>query len=104
MNLMMLLEMASNAFGDRVAIGSRDGSGVSYSDLYEKSGRAAQLFRNSPAKKVPLLDTSSVALPIALFGSSWAGLPFVPLNYRLTGDEIRELATEVTPAMGIVNT
>ena len=104
MNLMMLLEMASNAFGDRVAIGSRDGSGVSYSDLYEKSGRAAQLFRNSPAEKVPLLDTSSVALPIALFGSSWAGLPFVPLNYRLTGDEIRELATEVTPAMGIVNT
>jgi len=100
---MMLLEMASSAFGDRVAIGSKDGSGVSYTTLYEKSGRAAQLFRDSSAEKVAFLDTSSIALPTALFGSAWAGLPFVPLNYRLTGDEIRELGTEIAPAIGVAN-
>ena len=100
---MMLLEMASSAFGDRVAIGSKDGSGVSYTTLYENSGRAAQLFRNSSAEKIAFLDTSSIALPTALFGSAWAGLPFVPLNYRLTGDEIRELGTEITPAIGVAN-
>ncbi len=100
---MMLLEMASNAFGDRVAIGSKDGSGVSYTTLYENSGRAAQLFRNSSAEKIAFLDTSSIALPTALFGSAWAGLPFVPLNYRLTGDEIRELGTEIAPAIGVAN-
>ena len=103
MNLMMLLEMASNAFGDRVAIGSKDGSGVSYATLYENSGRAAQIFRNRSAEKIAFLDTSSVALPTALFGSAWAGLPFVPLNYRLTGDEIRELGNEITPAIGVAN-
>ena len=100
---MMLLEMASNAFGDRVAIGSKDGSGVSYTTLYENSGRAAQLFRNSSAEKIAFLNTSSIALPTALFGSAWAGLPFVPLNYRLTGDEIRELGTEIAPAIGVAN-
>ena len=63
---MMLLEMASSAFGDRIAVGSKDGSGVSYSALYSSSRRAAEIFRNSPAEKVAFLDTSSVALPTAL--------------------------------------
>jgi len=103
MNLMMLLEMASSAFGDRIAVGSKDGSGVSYSALYSNSGRAAKIFRNSPAEKVAFLDTSSVALPTALFGSAWAGLPFVPLNYRLTETEIHELGSEIAPAVGITN-
>ena len=44
MNLMMLLEMASSAFGDRVAFGSKDGSGISYQDLYERAGRASKYF------------------------------------------------------------
>ena len=100
---MMLLEMASSAFGDRIAVGSKDGSGVSYSALYSNSGRAAKIFRNSPAEKVAFLDTSSVALPTALFGSAWAGLPFVPLNYRLTETEIHELGSEIAPAVGITN-
>ncbi|MDG1845573.1 MAG: class I adenylate-forming enzyme family protein [Acidimicrobiales bacterium] len=103
MNLVMLLEMSANAFGDRIAIGSRDGSGVSYRDLFENSGRAAKFFRDGISERVSLIDTSSVALPVALFGSAWAGLPFVPLNYRLTEEEIQALAGEISPATAIVN-
>ena len=36
-----------------------------------------------------------------MFGSAWAGKPFVPLNYRLTAEELRRLATEVAPSITI---
>ena len=45
MNLMMLLEMAANGFGDRVAVGSRHGGGLTYQDLYQAAGRAAATIR-----------------------------------------------------------
>ena len=96
MNLMMLLEMASSAFGDRVAFGSKDGSGITYQDLYEKAGKASQHFTEANADHVSFLGESNLALPISLFGSSWAGLPFVPLNYRLAGEEVQALADRIT--------
>ena len=97
MNLMMLLEMASSAFGDRVAFGSKDGSGISYQDLYERAGRASKYFEETKSQHVSFLAESNFALPISLFGSSWAGLPFVPLNYRLASDEVQALADRITP-------
>ncbi|MBU98236.1 MAG: AMP-dependent synthetase [Acidimicrobiaceae bacterium] len=101
MNLMMLLEMASSAFGDRVAIGSHDGSGITYQDLYNRSGRASELLSQHGSEHVSLLDESSLALPIALFGSSWAGLPFVPLNYRLASEDVVSLVERISPTFTI---
>lgn len=103
MNLMMLLEMASNAFGDRTAIGSRDGSGITYADLYVRAGRASRSLAENDVENISYIDTSSAALPVTLFGSAWAGLPFVPLNYRLTVDEIQTLAERISPANAITN-
>ncbi len=103
MNVMMLLEMAAGGFGDRTAIGSRDGSGITYAELFRRSGAAAAHFTDSNAERVALIDISSQALPVALFGAAWAGKPFVPLNYRLTADELRSLGGQVAPAVAIVN-
>jgi acyl-CoA synthetase (AMP-forming)/AMP-acid ligase II len=103
MNLMMLLEMASSAFGDRVAFGSKGGSGITYQDLYDRSGRAGQYFKETHANHVSFLAESNLSLPIALFGSSWAGLPFVPLNYRLASDEVQALADRITPTVTVTN-
>ena len=100
---MMLLEMASSAFGDRVAFGSKDGSGITYQDLYEKAGKASQHFTEANADHVSFLAESNLALPISLFGSSWAGLPFVPLNYRLAGEEVQALADRITPTVTVTN-
>ena len=36
--------------------------------------------------------------PLGLFASAWAGVPYVPLNYRLTNEEIEALLKRVTPA------
>ncbi len=97
MNLMMLLEMAASGFGERVAIQSGS-TALTYEQLFGAAGRAAAEFRESGAERMALLDVSSPAVPISLFASAWAGLPFVPLNYRLTSAELDSLVGEISPS------
>lgn len=98
MNLMMLLEMASSAFGDRIALTS-GGRSLSYADLFRGAGRAAASIQAAGVERVAILDVSSPAVPIALFGSAWSGRPFAPLNYRLTAEEVERLASQIAPAL-----
>jgi len=102
MNLMMLLEMAAGSFGDRVAVRNGDDS-LSYAELFAAAGRAAEGIRASGASRVALLDVSSLAVPVALFGSAWAGVPFAPLNYRLTREEVERLVDEISPCYLVAN-
>ncbi|HET9061913.1 MAG TPA: class I adenylate-forming enzyme family protein, partial [Candidatus Binatia bacterium] len=97
MNLMMLLEMAASGHPERVAV-QDETNALTYAELFEAAGRAAALAKASGAAHVAMLDVTSVAMPIALFGSSWAGLPYVPLNYRLTGAELDALLERIKPA------
>ena len=78
MNLMMLLEMAASGFGDRVAVQSGSAK-LTYSELFAAAGGAAVGLRESGADHAALLDVSSLAVPVALFSSAWAGVPYVPL-------------------------
>jgi acyl-CoA synthetase (AMP-forming)/AMP-acid ligase II len=97
MNLMMLLEMAASGYGDRVAVQNGDDR-ITYPELFEAAGVVAAGLKARGAERLGVLDISSLALPVALFGSAWAGTPFVPLNYRLTGDELGALLERITPA------
>ena len=97
MNLMMLLEMAAQSHGERRALTCRR-EHWSYAQLYEAAGRTAAQLRLSGAEHVGLLDVSSPAVPICLFASAWAGLPFVPLNYRLTEAQLAALFDRIAPA------
>ena len=97
MNLMMLLQMAAEGFGDRVAF-KNDDDQLTYAELYRSAGAAAAQLRESGAQHLAILDVSSLALPIGVFGSAWAGRPFVPLNYRLTGAELESLVGQIAPS------
>jgi acyl-CoA synthetase (AMP-forming)/AMP-acid ligase II len=44
-----------------------------------------------------VLDTSSPAVPLALMGAAMAGVPYVPLNYRLTEHQLDGLLARVSP-------
>ena len=99
---MMMLEMAAEGFGDRVAIGPADG-GLTYRDLFDRAGAASERFRAGGSTHVAMADLSSAALPISLFGAAWADLPFVPLNYRLTDEELTVLATRISPTVVVVD-
>jgi acyl-CoA synthetase (AMP-forming)/AMP-acid ligase II len=102
MNIAMLLEMAAEAFGERVAVNAEQVSNsctnYTYRQLWDAAQAAARLFSASGCTGVALLDTNSVAAPIAIFGAALAGIPYVPLNYRLTKGELDELLVRIAPA------
>lgn len=96
MNLAMLLDMAADGFGDREAV--RCGSVVlRYDELRSAARAAAAIFAASGCQHAALLDETSPAVPIALFASAWAGVPFVPLSYRLADAEVDALLDRVVP-------
>jgi acyl-CoA synthetase (AMP-forming)/AMP-acid ligase II len=96
MNLMMLLEMAAGAFGDRVGFQNGDDR-LTYQELYDAAGILAASLDDGRTKHLAALDISTLAIPIALFGASWAGVPFAPLNYRLTDPELDSLIAQLQP-------
>ena len=99
MNVMMLLEMANSAFPDRIAFtNGATGETLSYSQLFSKAGERAREIRASDSNRFVKLDVSSLVTPLSLFASGWAGIPYVPLNYRLTDEEIMRLIERVKPA------
>jgi acyl-CoA synthetase (AMP-forming)/AMP-acid ligase II len=98
MNLMMLLEMAAAGMGERVAV-QCEGERFTHAELFAGAGRLARRIRASGAERVSVLDVSSPAVPLALFASAWAGKPFVPINYRLTGAEVDALIERVKPVL-----
>jgi len=98
MNIATILDMAAEAFGDRVGVVA-GAERWTYAQLREAAWRAAQQFKASGASYVALLDVVSPAAPVAIFGAAYAGIPYVPLNYRLTRPEINELIGRIAPAV-----
>ncbi len=101
MNISTILDMAAEAFGDRVAVVC-GGDSYTYAQLRESAMRAAAAFRASGARYAGLLDVNSPAVPVALFGAAYAGIPYVAINYRLTEPEINELIARITPVYLVV--
>lgn len=97
MNLMMILEMAASGFGDRTAF-QNESESFTYEELFNAAGAAANDIAASGCERVALLDVNSLAIPLGLFGSAWAGIPFSPLNYRLTGSELEALSERIAPS------
>jgi long-chain acyl-CoA synthetase len=97
MNLAMLLDMAADAFGERTAV-SCGTQQLSYARLRRAAQAAAHELRQGSFSHAALLDTNGLNAPVTLFAAAYAGLPYVPLNYRLTSAELEELLQRVAPA------
>jgi acyl-CoA synthetase (AMP-forming)/AMP-acid ligase II len=89
-NVTLLLDMAADGFPDRVIAGlSQDG--LTAARLRGASGRAAAQLRAAGASALVYLAVNGPALPVALFAAARAGIPLVPLNYRLGGEQLDRL-------------
>lgn len=98
MNLMMILEMAAGAMGDRVAF-QNGADRLTYQQLFDAAGALAAALDDGRTQHLAMLDISTLALPIGVFGASWAGIPFAPLNYRLTDPELDALIAQLNPGL-----
>jgi acyl-CoA synthetase (AMP-forming)/AMP-acid ligase II len=94
--------MAADGFGDRIAIGPAAG-GLAVADLQDRARRAARWLAARGAERAVLVDTNSEAVPILLFGSGLAGMPFAPLNYRLADAQLAALLARTAPSVAIVD-
>lgn len=90
MTLMMLLEMVASAFGERIAVGT-EARGLTYRQVLERALRSGRIVSDRSASAVVYLGTTDLAFPVALFAAAAAGVPFVPLNYRLSDGQLGEL-------------
>lgn len=97
MNIALLLQMAAEADPERIGLVC-DGRRWSYGALLSAAKGAAELFAANGCAHVALLDESSEAAPIALFGAALAGIPYVPLNYRLADADLGALLDRIKPA------
>jgi acyl-CoA synthetase (AMP-forming)/AMP-acid ligase II len=84
MHLSSLVEMVESGFDDRVLLGTGD-SAVTGTDL-GRMVRAGASVLSAPA--LVYAGENHPLLPIALLSAAWAGVPFVPVNYRLDDERL----------------
>ena len=96
----MLLDMAADGLGDRVAIGSRAG-GLTYDGLRRAASAAAERLDGTGATSLVLTMANGPVLPVALFGAAWAGVSYAPVNFRLPDAVRNEMIERLQPAVVI---
>ena len=90
MDLLTLLEMTVAGHGDRVVLGTSR-SGITAEQLRHRARVGARRLLESGARTLVYLGENGVGFPIALFAASMAGAPFLPLNYRLSHDQLADV-------------
>lgn len=95
MNIHLILQMASEAMGYREAIVCGD-TRLTFEELGEMAKSVAGNL--SVGEKLAYLSEAHPAFPAALFGAALAGTQFVPLNYRLSKEQLDAQMKRTTPA------
>ncbi|MCC6474853.1 MAG: long-chain fatty acid--CoA ligase [Burkholderiales bacterium] len=98
----LLLEMAAEGLGGRIAVGPLE-SGITFANMLVRAREAAVSLAASPARTLAYIGLNSPAFSIALFASAFANRPFAPLNYRLPDAELRRLLARTAPCLVIVD-
>jgi len=89
-DLLTLLDMVAVGSDDRVLVGRR-ADGLTARDIRDRAIVGGQLVRDAGADILIYLAGNSAAFPIALFSATAAHVPFLPINYRLGDDQLREM-------------
>jgi acyl-CoA synthetase (AMP-forming)/AMP-acid ligase II len=87
-NLLLLLDMAAAGRGDEVAVQAGDEQ-LGATALLAAAWAGAQAATGASA--IAYVGPNGLAVPIGVFAAAAAGVPFVPLNYRLSDQQLHEL-------------
>lgn len=102
MHLASLLEIASDALGDRVAVGEANGANLTYTDLRERAEAAGRFLQAEGVARLVAVDVNSEAVPVGLFAAAAAGIPYVPVNYRLADQQLAAILARTAPGLAVV--
>ncbi len=102
MNLCMLLDMAADGFGSRTVIGTRT-DGFTAGQLRALSIGGAEKIRSAGADAVIYLEVNGPAFPVAMFAAARAGVPLIPVNYRLSAEQLIQRLAKHPKAIGIAD-
>lgn len=97
----MLLEMAGGGMPDRTVAGRRE-DGLTAEALLDRAARGAAVLRETGAGSVAFLDVNGPRFVTALWSAVLAGLPFCPLNYRLSREQVVDLVDGLDDAVVLV--
>jgi len=97
-----ILDLVSSTFPDRPLLTDGDGT-VTAQQLSGDARRLASLAIEHQVDNLVFVGQNSRALQIGLFAASIAGVPFVPLNYRLTDDRLQATVQRTLPGLAIVD-
>jgi acyl-CoA synthetase (AMP-forming)/AMP-acid ligase II len=89
-SIALILEMAASGYGERPAVGTGDNA-ITYGGLQHRAITGAGHLLTAGVRQVVYLGSSDAAFPVALFASACARIPFVPVNYRLGDEQLREV-------------
>ncbi|MCU1395542.1 MAG: AMP-dependent synthetase and ligase [Ilumatobacteraceae bacterium] len=101
MDVHELLEIVAPTLGDRPMVTDSEGS-VTAAELLDGATTIGNWLKSRSVESLVMLDVNSRTVPLGLFGASYAGIPFVPVNYRLADDRLRSLVARTAPSAVIV--
>ncbi|GAB04786.1 AMP-binding protein [Gordonia amarae] len=102
MSIAILLEMPVSMDPDKEAIVDGD-LRLTLGQVDALVNKGAARITESGAQCVAYVGTGGAAMPVLLFASARAGVPFAPLNYRLTTDALVELIERLPGAVVIAD-
>src|ERR1700678_1849794 len=102
MHLSSLLDIAADALGDRVAVAACTGGDLTYKELSERVDAVSRHLAAVGAERLVAVDVNSEAVPIGLFGAAKAGIPYVPVNYRLADAQLVAILQRAAPGLAVV--
>jgi acyl-CoA synthetase (AMP-forming)/AMP-acid ligase II len=103
MNLAMVLDMVVGGMSDRVLIGDRE-TGMTPAVLRTRALAGAARLREAGARRLVYLGPNGPAFPVALFAATYAGIPFLPLNYRLSEAQLLEVMSRQEAPLVVTDT
>ncbi|MGV8880660.1 MAG: class I adenylate-forming enzyme family protein [Rhodoglobus sp.] len=102
MNISTILDLVAGAAPDRVAVIDSQRR-LSYDEVQNLSSAMAKQIKDQGVERVAWLATNSVLFPVAVFGAAKAGVPFVPMNYRLADDALAKQGERLGHAIVIAD-
>ncbi|MEU5841493.1 long-chain fatty acid--CoA ligase [Rhodococcus sp. NPDC047139] len=102
MNITMLLDMAADGLEERLVVGRRD-NGITARRLRDLSVAGAAVIREAGADALVYRAVNGDAFPVALFAAARAGVPLVPINYRLGREQSEALLSHHPEALVIAD-